>query len=364
MGLKKEVIQLKDNKKVAVYDSVTKAAHAIGSTKSKISKCCAGTLKQVNGFAFRYSGEYTNQRINNGKLKCPYCENKFETYNGLCKHVFKHKSHDNVISREELLTNVKYNGKRPTCKCGCGEYTNISYVGGVHFSDYAVGHASRIHNNWGHNDKAKKHSAETRKKQYKSGERTQWNKNKSWSETYSEEKIKELMDKYLDKDRNNKISAALKGIPKSKEHAEKCRENGRSEKSIKANREKMYNKLMSGEFSLSSDIEKEFIKECIQPLNIEYTTQYYIKEIRHYCDVYISNKNLIIEFQGDYWHGNPKKYTKDKLSDYQLKRIKKDEELRKYCSEHGINLVEVWESDYNSNSNNIKKMLNERVMLL
>ena len=123
-------------------------------------------------------------------------------------------------------------------------YNHYSFYYDNDFNDYVKGHQSRVHNNWGHNEKAREKSAETRRIQYASGERIQWNKGKTWEETYSKEKIEELMKQYSDENRSNKISSALTGVPKSKEHAEKCRENGRSENSIKANREKMYKMLI------------------------------------------------------------------------------------------------------------------------
>ena len=187
MGLKKQIIQFKDGKEIATYNSATEAANAIESTKSNISKCCLGKLKQVNGFTFKYSGEFTNQQKNDGEFKCPYCEKRFDSYNGLTKHIFRYKEHGNDITQEKLLADFKYNGIRPKCKCGCGEYTDISYVNGAHFTTFIKGHSMRIHNNWGHNEQAKLHSTETRKKQYLFGERDQWNKGKSWEETYSKE---------------------------------------------------------------------------------------------------------------------------------------------------------------------------------
>ena len=361
MGLKKQIIQLKDGKEINTFNSATEAAEAIGSTKSNISKCCNGVLKQVNGFTFKYTGEYTNQQSNDGEFKCPYCEERFDTYNGLCKHIFSYKVHDNEITKEQLLTDLKYNGVRPTCKCGCGEYTEISYEGGAHFVDYVRGHHNRVNNNWGHNEKAKLHSAETRRKQYASGERIQWNKDKKWSETFSEEKINQLMEVYKDKERNNKIRKALKGVPKSEEHKEKLKIVFNTERYKKIASDNMRQRLLFGEFSLSSKIEKEFIESCIKPLNIEFNTQHYIKDIHHYCDVFIPSKNTIIEFQGDYWHGNPKKYLKEELSKYQLEKIEKDKILRKYCKDNGINLIEVWESDYNRDPGGTKKLLEESI---
>ena len=322
MGLKKQIIQLKDGKEINVFNSATEAAEAIGTIKSNISKCCLGKLKQVNGFTFKYTGEYTNKKSNDGEFKCPYCEERFDTYNGLCKHIFTFNVHGDGITKEQLLVDFKYNGVRPTCKCGCGEYTEIRYDGGAHFVDYVRGHHNRVHNNWGHNEKAKLHSAETRRKQYASGERIQWNKDKSWDETYSPEEIKRLTE---------------------------------------IHREKIYRMLTETPFSLSSKIEEEFIETCIKPLNIEYNKQYYIRDLHHYCDVFIPSKNTIIEFQGDYWHGNPKKYAKEELSEFQLEKVEKDEKLREYCSNKGINLIEVWESDYNRDKDGINKMLVESI---
>lgn len=322
MGLKKQIIQFKDGEQVAIYESATEAAKAVGSINATISKCCLGKIKQVNGYTFKYTGGYTNKVEHNGEYKCPYCDECFETYNGLSKHILMYKVHGNNITREQLLTDFKYGGVRPTCKCGCGGYTKIRYEGEPHFQDYIVGHHNRVHNNWGHNEKAKLHSAETRRRQYSSGERVQWNKDKKWIETYSEGEIERL---------------------------------------TKIHREKIYRMLTETEFSLSSKVEKEFIENCVKPLNIEFDTQHYIKDIHHYCDVYIPSKNTIIEFQGDYWHGNPKKYAKDELSNFQIEKVEKDEILREYCKNNEIKLIEIWESDYNRDIDGVKTLLAESI---
>ena len=322
MGLKKQVIMYKNGELTNIFESAQEAANYVGNTKQKISECCLGKIKSANGYIFEYTGNVTNKKEDKGDFHCPYCERHFETYNGLCKHVFSNKLPHGEITKEKLLTDFKYNGVRPKCKCGCGKYTDISYVGEAHFNDYRIGHISKIRNNWGHNEKAKEHSSNTRRKQYKSGEREQWNKGKKWIETYSEDEIKRLTE---------------------------------------IHREKMYRMLTEGEFSLSSKIEKEFIEKCVKPLGIDFNTQYYIKDLHHYCDVYIPSKNTIIEFQGDYWHGNPKKFEKDELSEYQLKKVEKDEILREYCKNNAIKLIEVWESDYNKNSEKVAKMLSESV---
>ena len=87
-----------------------------------------------------------------------------------------------------------------------------------------------------------------------------------------------------------------------------------------------------------------------------------MKDIHHYCDVYIPSKNTIIEFQGDYWHGNPKKYLKEELSKFQLEKVEKDEILREYCKNNKIMLIEIWESDYNRDVDGIKTLLTESIL--
>ena len=119
--------------------------------------------------------------------------------------------------------------------------------------------------------------------------------------------------------------------------------------------------LTETEFSLSSKKETEFIEHCVKPLGVEYDTQYYLKDLHHFCDVFIPSKNSIIEFQGDYWHGNPVKYSYEELSEYQRKKMNKDKELREYCSKNGINLIEVWESDYDKNYSGVKTLLEEQL---
>ena len=286
-------------------------------------------------------------------VKCPYCGKEFPSYNCLTKHVISHKAHGD-ISREQLLCDAKYGGVRPLCKCGCGQETQISYQGGAHFRDYVCGHQSRIKNNWGHNELAKRKSAETRVKQYGNGERQQWNKGLKWADSYGEETIQKLQSILHSEERAKNISKALKGVPKSHEHVEKMRQYMLQDGVRKKYSTLMRERIENGGFQISSKEEAEFINEVVKPLGVEYVTQYYLRDLRHYCDVDVAEKNVIIEFQGDYWHANPKIYDIDKLSKQQSDRVAKDIKLREYCNERGIKLIEVWESDYRKDAASVK----------
>ena len=86
-----------------------------------------------------------------------------------------------------------------------------------------------------------------------------------------------------------------------------------------------------------------------------------IKEIREYCNVEaefqlgrysydIRKNNNLIEFNGDYWHANPKIYDDtftNSVSNLTAKEIHdKDAKKIDYAKANGYNILVIWESDY------------------
>jgi very-short-patch-repair endonuclease len=67
------------------------------------------------------------------------------------------------------------------------------------------------------------------------------------------------------------------------------------------------------------------------------------------CDIYLPQLNLIIECQGDYWHGNPLKYKPEELNETQKKNQHRDKAKRTYLRNRNIRLVEFWETDIKQN---------------
>lgn len=62
-------------------------------------------------------------------------------------------------------------------------------------------------------------------------------------------------------------------------------------------------------------------------------------------------QRVLLEVQGDYWHGNPSIYGDGKsrpLNNIQLKKIEKDRQKEEFCKEHGLKLFKIWESDIKS----------------
>jgi G:T-mismatch repair DNA endonuclease (very short patch repair protein) len=291
----------------------------------------------------------------NVKFICPICNREFGTWAGLSKHVARNEK-ESGMTREELFTKIYHNGERPKCKCGCGEYTTLTYENGMHYREYILGHAARINNNWGHNEKAKVNSANTRRERFSTGEIVQWNKGTKWEETYDEETCKRLMAANKSEERSEKISKYFKGRKKSPEHVEKIREIARTPENRKMLSERMHDRIINKKFDLQSDIEKEFEEIVMKGLDIEYVTQWYIKDIRQYCDFYIHSKNLVIEFNGDFWHCNPIKYPNGALYEYQKKKIVRDKTKEEWLKENNINYHIVWESEY---KNDVDKVIDK-----
>ena len=70
---------------------------------------------------------------------------------------------------------------------------------------------------------------------------------------------------------------------------------------------------------------------------------------------------ILLEVQGDYWHGNPKIYNKTKLNQTQKSIIKRDKEKIKFAKKHDMKLYHIWESDIKSNNFKILKDIKNEI---
>ena len=85
---------------------------------------------------------------------------------------------------------------------------------------------------------------------------------------------------------------------------------------------------------------------------------------KYICDIYIKELNLIIEFNGDYWHCNPKKYDENYLHPHKKKTAKEIWEEDKIrvdnIKKYGYNLMIIWECDFEK-PNYIKNIIKKYV---
>jgi len=80
----------------------------------------------------------------------------------------------------------------------------------------------------------------------------------------------------------------------------------------------------------------------------------------YYADGFQDETNTIYEFQGDFWHGNPKRFNKDTINprtgttygslyERTLNKIQKIEEL-------GYTVLQMWESDWDQAKKAVKML--------
>jgi G:T-mismatch repair DNA endonuclease (very short patch repair protein) len=83
------------------------------------------------------------------------------------------------------------------------------------------------------------------------------------------------------------------------------------------------------------------------------------------CDIYIPQFNLIIEYNGDYWHCNPKKYTSDyyhkKKNKYAWEIWEYDKNKLELIKNNGYNLEVIWENDLKNDNKIIKHIIEKYV---
>lgn len=154
----------------------------------------------------------------------------------------------------------------------------------------------------------------------------------------SEEHRKKVSESLKGKHRNfseehkRNISESSKGKILSEEHKRKISENHigmKGKKHSKETKMKIVQSLANYWKENLSSIEIA-IHKILDSLNIKYRIQFPIKN--WLIDIYIPNKNLIIECNGNYWHSFPE-------------RIKRDKRLEDYAKENGYKLIWLWEND-------------------
>lgn len=123
-------------------------------------------------------------------------------------------------------------------------------------------------------------------------------------------------------------------------------------------KETIKNKYIDGEFSSFtksiSKAERE-LHNFLSEKKIIFISQFIIHGNTHRYDIYIPHINLIIEYYGDYWHGNPAIYELNKLLGRGTNKYlasdkwKCDEIDKKFALSNGYDIEIIWEHDFNKN---------------
>lgn len=287
---------------------------------------------------------------------CNRCERKFDNYESLRRHVGRiHK-----INSHDFFVEFKLNGIYPTCKCGCNQKTKWN-VRTYDFCNFIAGHQSRIYNNWGHNKNAIEHSAETRRKQYASGERKVWNDGLTKETNIIVAELGRKSTKELNPERARKISKSLSGMPKSDLHNAKntkhWREYWSKDENRKAQRIRRVEYMKKFLQADESKLEKVF-KKLLESVNIKYKFQYDIDGYNF--DFFIENTNILIETDGDFWHCNPI-FWPNPIYESQKHTINHDKIKNEVSLKNNYKLLRFWESDIKNEPAKVMKILLENI---
>ena len=166
-----------------------------------------------------------------------------------------------------------------------------------------------------------------RKERFALGELEQWNK----GIPMEGELLEKQRERAKDPVRRDKISKALTGKPKSDTHRKiLCETLARNRKEIlKGNPSKL-------EFTFA---------DILTGLGIEFTHQYEVDGFDY--DFHIPSRNILIEVDGDYWHGNPEKFSE--LNNMQRKNKGLDKLKTIHAERHNYTLQRFWETDIVNN---------------
>jgi hypothetical protein len=95
------------------------------------------------------------------------------------------------------------------------------------------------------------------------------------------------------------------------------------------------------------------VQEILKRSGLDVHPQYHIEGVSYLYDIFVSSLNLLLEFQGDYWHANPRKYPAGTLLPMQNRGVvpveeiwARDEAKKKVAEERGFRVAYLWESDY------------------
>lgn len=274
-------------------------------------------------------------------LICPFCSIKCKTLGTATKHFKKNHINENEILFKRFICYGSFDEK--FCLCGCK--MTISPRQYLYGYKWKHGHSVRVNENPG-----KKITTETKNKISESHKNGHKNRTiKSWNKglTVEDERVRKYTDKRQHpetiKKTGEKISKALKGIPKSPEHIRKMMLAFRNRKNYKRSKQ------------------EQLIEIFLNKHNIKYKSQFRIYHgSQHHksYDFLIIKDNIIIEYNGSYWHCDIRKFPSGPINQKQLIVVNNDKFKKELAEKSGYKLIYIWEFDVIKNGK-----LNEEILL-
>jgi very-short-patch-repair endonuclease len=86
----------------------------------------------------------------------------------------------------------------------------------------------------------------------------------------------------------------------------------------------------------------EAAKKAAQETRDSFVHRCHVEGINHEFDFYVPNENILVEFDGDYWHGNPEKH---ELTSKMKRQYRLDESFTRAAEARGYVVRRVWGSE-------------------
>lgn len=121
---------------------------------------------------------------------------------------------------------------------------------------------------------------------------------------------------------------------------------------IKANLKQQNNKGLNKLEKLGNEI--------LNDLDIDYQYQVLLFD-KFLVDVLIPEKNIVIQWDGDYWHGHPTKLKNGIPDKRQRKRMNLDKSQDSYMKKSGYTVLRFWESEIKTNKNKVYEVITRAI---
>lgn len=170
----------------------------------------------------------------------------------------------------------------------------------------------------------------------------EWHKN--MSEEEKKEHFRKIIEKTASTRRKNKTPSWNSG-----------KTGIYSEETIERMREAALRNLLEGKHRKTS-IEK-ITENILKELGVNYKYSFILGNRQF--DFVLPDYNVLIECDGDFWHCNPRIYSKP--NEFQRKRMLIDLEKNKLASANGYFLLRFWETDIKEHTDDVKEEI-ERIL--
>jgi len=111
----------------------------------------------------------------------------------------------------------------------------------------------------------------------------------------------------------------------------------------------------------TSKAEQNFARDFLDKLGVRYQWQFEAKSIGRFFDYYLPDYNILLEYDGQYHHADPRVYKEEDLNPMQRRNRRVDEQKDRWALLNGIPLIRVREKDVKENPAGVMKMLKERL---